>query len=140
MAIGFLVMGSFAVQAQDAVMTAEITFEKEVHDYGDLKQGANGDYEFKFTNTGSSPLILSDVHGSCSCTTPKWPKTPIMPGESASIQVHYDTKRVGPINKTVTITANIEGGTKILRIKGNVLAAETSNGPVNQQVGPVNTH
>lgn len=138
LSMGILFLGAVAVNAQVAVGHAEMTFQKEVHDYGDLKQGGNGDSEFKFTNTGTSDLIISDAKGSCGCTVPEWPKTPIKPGQTASIKVHYDSKRVGPINKTVTVTANIEGGTKVLRIKGNVLAAETAGAPVNNGTGPKN--
>ena len=128
---------SFTAKAQVANSPqAEMTFKEEVHDYGEVKQGANGDCEFKFTNTGTAPLIISDAKGSCQCTVPDWPKAPIKPGESATIKVHYNTNRPGPINKTVTITANIEGGTKVLRIKGNVVAAETAGVPVNNAAGP----
>jgi hypothetical protein len=54
------------------------------------------------------------------------------------IKVHYNTNRPGPINKTVTIEANIEGGTKVLRIKGNVEPTETAGAPVNNNGGPRN--
>ena len=49
---------------------AEITFENEVHDYGTIKQGADGSCEFKFKNTGKEPLIISNAKGSCGCTVP----------------------------------------------------------------------
>lgn len=134
--MGILFLGAVAANAQAPAATAEMTFQKEVHDYGDVKQGGNGDCAFKFTNTGTAPLIISDAKGSCGCTVPEWPKNPIKPGESAEIKVHYDSKRVGPINKTVTVTANIEGGTKVIRIKGNVLAAPVDGAPVNTNGGP----
>ncbi len=134
-AMSILFLGAVAAKAQTPAAMAEMTFQKEVHDYGDIKQGANGDCEFKFTNTGSAPLIITDAKGSCGCTVPEWPKTPIKPGESDVIKVHYDTKRIGPISKTVTVTANIEGGTKVIRIKGNVQAPETTGAPVNNTNG-----
>lgn len=122
--------GASTVSAQTA-NGPEITFDKEVHDYGTIKQGANGECEFKFTNTGNADLIISDAKGSCGCTVPEWPKTPIKPGESAVIKVKYDTKRVGPINKTVTVTTNAtENATKVLRIKGLVEAVEGGGMPV----------
>src|SRR5262249_50872310 len=52
----------------------EITFETDLHDYGTIKQGADGGCEFKFTNTGKEPLIISNAVGSCGCTVPTWPK------------------------------------------------------------------
>lgn len=116
---------SVNVMAQTAVEGgAQIEFEKEVHDYGTIDQHGNGACEFVFTNTGSEPLIISNAKGSCGCTVPSWPREPIKPGESASIKVKYDTKRVGPINKSVTITSNAANApTKVIRIKGTVKAA-----------------
>jgi len=103
---------------------AEITFVSEVHDYGTIKQNANGDCEFKFKNTGKEPLIITAASGSCGCTVPTAPlNTPILPGESGSIKVHYDTNRQGSFTKQVTLTSNAKTATKVLTIKGNVLPA-----------------
>ncbi|MBN8703522.1 MAG: DUF1573 domain-containing protein [Bacteroidetes bacterium] len=102
---------------------AELKFEKETHDYGTIKQGADGNCEFKFKNTGKEPLIISNAQGSCGCTVPIWPKEPIKPGESSTIKVHYDTKRVGAISKSVTITSNAKNSPAVIKIKGLVEAA-----------------
>lgn len=103
---------------------ADIKFEKEVHDFGTVKQGADGNCEFKFTNTGKEPLIISECRASCGCTTPTCPKDQLIkPGESSVIKVHYDMNRVGPINKSITITSNAKSGQKVLQIKGLVEAA-----------------
>jgi hypothetical protein len=100
--------------------TADIKFEKMVHDFGTVKWGGNGDCEFKFTNSGKEPLILSVCQGSCGCTVPTCPKEPILPGKSGVIKVHYDTKRPGPINKQVTVTSNAKSGQQIIKITGTV--------------------
>lgn len=122
-----MVFVGFLVNAQ--VGGAEIEFEKEIHDFGTLKQGADASTEFVFKNTGSEPLVISNAQGSCGCTVPTWPKTPVKPGESATIKVKYDSNRVGPINKSVTITSNASNETtKILRIKGNIIAPEVPAG------------
>ena len=103
----------------------ELTLDKEVHDYGTIKQGANGECVFVVKNTGAAPLIISNCKGSCGCTVPQCDKAPIAPGGTQEIKVKYDTKRVGPINKSVTITSNATNTpTKMIRIKGNVLAKE----------------
>nr|MDP6908462.1 DUF1573 domain-containing protein [Flavobacteriales bacterium] len=82
--------------------------------------------EFVFTNSGTEPLIISKAKGSCGCTVPEWPKEPIAPGAKASIKVKYDTKRVGPISKSVTITSNsVDSSTALLKIKGSVKAKPT---------------
>jgi len=112
---------------------ANFKFEEEIHDYGTINQGANGAYFFKFKNTGKEPLIISNATGSCGCTVPEWPKEPIKPGGESQIKVTYDTKRIGAFQKTVTLTSNAKEATKVLTIKGNILAPpaeETS--PVKQ--------
>ncbi|MFI5148338.1 MAG: DUF1573 domain-containing protein [Bacteroidia bacterium] len=103
--------------------TAEIKFDKLDFDYGTLKQGGDPNGEFSFKNVGKEPLIISNCQGSCGCTVPSWPKEPIKPGASGVIKVHYDTKRVGPINKTVTVTSNSQSGPVTLHIKGMIEAA-----------------
>ncbi|MFN8166332.1 MAG: DUF1573 domain-containing protein [Bacteroidia bacterium] len=118
----------------------EITFETDVHDYGTIKQGADGSCEFKFKNTGKEPLIISSAKGSCGCTVPTWPKEPIMKGETAVIKVHYDTKRVGAFTKTVTINSNAKSDTKVLTIKGVVEAVPESTDqtmPLKNSSGPM---
>jgi hypothetical protein len=102
------------------VSNADIKFEKETHDFGTVKWGGNGDCEFKFTNTGKDPLILTNCQGSCGCTVPTCPKEPILPGKTGVIKVHYDTKRPGPINKQVTVQSNAKSGTKTIKITGTV--------------------
>jgi len=121
----------------------EITFKTTTHDYGDIYIGSDGTYNFKFTNTGNEPLILSKPRSSCGCTVPKWPKEPILPGETNEIKVTYNTNKSGSFNKSVTIYSNAKNKAAIvLRIKGKVSKApaealpekETSMGasPVNK--------
>ncbi len=98
----------------------EIKFEKVVYDYGTIKEESNGTCEFKFTNTGKTPLILSGAKASCGCTVPSWPTEPIAPGKAGTIKVTYDTKRIGVINKQIIVTSNAKTQTVILTIKGNV--------------------
>jgi len=130
------VAGTNTVVAQDG---AKITFTKEVHDYGTIENGANGQCTFEFKNTGNAPLIIANAVGSCGCTVPTWPKEPIAPGAKASITVKYDTKRTGSINKSITITSNATNEpTKVLNIKGEVKAAPESGAPVNKAGAPAN--
>lgn len=132
LSLTFLAFSVFAVNAQTEAVTVEnpnapeINFETETIDYGTIEKGANGVREFVFTNSGKSPLIISNARGSCGCTVPTWPKEPIKPGEKGVIKVKYDTNRPGPINKSVTITSNAKTPTKVLRIKGSVTVPQTS--------------
>jgi len=131
--LAFLFSVSF-VNAQESKQGSEISFEKLHHDYGEIFQTENGEYEFKFKNTGSEPLILTDVRSSCGCTVPEWPRNPILPGQSSSVKVKYNTNIVGPINRQVTITSNAKNSPSILRISGQVKARPTEILPVQQQV------
>jgi len=90
-------------------------------DYGVIQQHADPYREFKFTNTGNAPLIISNAKGSCGCTVPEWSKEPIGPGESSIIKVRYATNRLGKFTKTVTLTTNEDENTHVLKIKGEVL-------------------
>ena len=100
-------------------------FETEVIDYGEIEANSDGNRVFNFKNVGKSPLIISQVKGSCGCTVPTKPEEPIMPGETGEIKVKYATNRIGPFSKTVTITSNAYEDTKVLRIKGRVLDGGT---------------
>ncbi len=111
---------------------AEITFEKTVHDYGTILRGANGTCEFKFVNTGKEPLILSKPLSSCGCTVPTWPQEPILPGKSDVIKVTYNTSKIGPINKTVTVNSNALTNRIKLSIKGLVIAKPVETVPKKQ--------
>ena len=118
----------------------EISFEKTVHDYGTMIQGADGTCEFKFTNTGKEPLILSKPISSCGCTVPTWPQEPILPGKSDVIKVTYNTQNVGMINKTVTVTSNAKTSKVVLQIKGQVTpkpATTMPEKPADQGATPV---
>jgi len=125
-----LVFAALLGQQAVAQTGAKIEFNKETHDYGTIKNGADGACVFEFKNTGDSPLIISNAKGSCGCTVPEWPKEPIAPGAKGSIKVKYDTMRTGEINKSVTITSNaVNAADKVVFIKGTVLAPETPAEP-----------
>ena len=97
-----------------------MNFEVTEVDYGTIEQGSDPLRVFKFTNAGDEPLIISKAKGSCGCTVPKYPQEAILPGESAEIEVRYDTNRIGPFQKTVTLTTNEASPTHTLKIKGKV--------------------
>lgn len=112
----------YTVQAQQA----EIKFKEEVIDYGTISKGSDGLRVFHFTNTGDAPLIITDVKSSCGCTIPKKPNGPVAPGESSTIEVKYDTNRIGPIRKTVTVLSNASQSMVSLKITGEVKNANSS--------------
>lgn len=118
--------------AVNFVSAQDIKFESLEVNYGSIEKGADGVRVFKFTNTGTAPLIISNAQGSCGCTVPTYPKEPIMPGEKGEIKVKYDTQRVGQFTKYVTLTTNATSGTSNqLKIFGDVKpeAAPTPEAP-----------
>jgi hypothetical protein len=119
LAVFFIGLLSFSVNAQEKV--AKIDFKADVIDYGIIEKGADGVRVFEFTNTGNAPLIISKVNSSCGCTVPKKPEGPIQPGETGQIEVKYDTNRVNPIRKTITVISNADTPTVALKIKGEVI-------------------
>ena len=134
--VAVLLMGAvFAVQAQDSGKSIEnagkapkMVFEAETIDYGKIKEGGEPYRVFKFKNVGDAELIITSARGSCGCTVPTYTEKPIKPGESGEIKVRYDTKRVGPFTKNVTVTTNEKENTHLLTIKGEVLKAEEQQG------------
>ena len=103
----------------------KISFANIEHNYGQIQKASDGNCEFEFTNTGTEPLILSNVRASCGCTTPSYTKEPVMPGKKGTIKVHYNTNNVGGFNKSVTVTSNaIDNPRVTLRIKGTVLDSQ----------------
>ena len=123
----FLLLAFFTFQLYAQKKTAKIEFETTVIDYGTIEKGADGVRVFKFKNTGNAPLVVTSVKSSCGCTVPKKPEAPVLPGETGEIEVKYDTKRVNPIRKTITVTSNAETPTVALKIKGNVIDPSSAN-------------
>ena len=114
----FTVVLGLTATAQDF---AVITFDSLTIDYGTVLKGEDGIRQFRFTNTGTSELKITQVRSSCGCTIPKKPDAPIAPGASDFIEVKYDTERVGPIRKTITVASNASVPMVALKIKGEVV-------------------
>src|SRR5918993_1603144 len=104
--LGFAAQGFAQQPAKQAGPV--ITFEKKSHDFGDIVQGDKVEETFKFTNTGTEPLIITNVQVTCGCTTPKgWPRDPIMPGGKAEITIAFNSAgKMGKQNKVVTVVSN----------------------------------
>ncbi len=93
--------------ATDSTMAAAFKFEKEVYEFGKIKQGESVSYSFKFVNTGKSPLIIKEASATCGCTVPEFPKEPIAPGASSEVKVTFNSAgKEGLQDKVVTLVAN----------------------------------
>ncbi|TAI49419.1 DUF1573 domain-containing protein [Flagellimonas allohymeniacidonis] len=113
-----------------------MSFQKSEHDFGTIAQGTPQETRFTFTNTGNAPLIITDAKSSCGCTVPEYPKnTPIAPGETGDLLVKFNGSGQNQVTKTITVTANTEKGSEILRIKAFVNPKDAA-----QVAGPVKTN
>lgn len=106
--------------------TTTIAFDSEIADFGTIQDGEKVTHEFTFTNTGDEPLVISNARGSCGCTVPEWERNPVMPGETGSLTVEYDSTNKGGVGgkvdtKFVTITANTTPATHRLTVRANVV-------------------
>ncbi len=115
-------------QAQSPVYFADAAIDTntEIYDFGEIEQTDRGEFiycDFEVKNIGNAPLIISKCKGSCGCTTPKCDTTPILAKKSTKVKVRYDSNRVGPFTKTVTIYSNASNESeKVLKITGTVIA------------------
>jgi hypothetical protein len=98
-------------------------YYEESHNFGKVVLGTPVSVNFKFTNTGDQPLIISGVESSCGCTVPEYTKTPVKKGETGIIKVTFNPAGAAlPFSKIVTITSNAKTSTKVLYIKGETVA------------------
>jgi hypothetical protein len=125
-----LVAGSYYSSAQSAKIPsgAVISWDKAAYDFGDVFQGEKIEHTFKFTNTGSKDLVITNVEVTCGCTTPKgWPRDPIAPGGSGELTIAFNSAgKIGKQNKVVTITSNSVGTSNQVMFTANVLHKKDS--------------
>ena len=99
----------------------QIEFDKVEHDFGEIEKGTSVETTFNYKNTGDAPLVITDIKSSCGCTVPQdWSKDPLAPGESGKFSVKYNGSGANNITKTITVTANTEKGTEVVKIKAFV--------------------
>lgn len=96
-------------------------FDKEFHDFGDLKKGDIVQHTYEITNTGDKPLIISNVKPACGCTAPDYTQEPIAPGQKGKVILSFNSQNFsGLINKTAHIYINVENSPVVLSFKANV--------------------
>lgn len=120
----FCATNMFAQEAEEFVVGPAIKFKKADHNFGDITQGDQVSHVFEFSNIGTEPLVLSNVRSTCGCTIPKWPKDPVLPGESSSILVNFNSRgKMGVVKKVVTVYSNAYNGEAKVDFTTNVLPA-----------------
>ena len=119
--LGLISITSFAQSEKQA----KISFEVSTHDFGDITQGDQVQHVFKFTNSGTAPLVLTNVATTCGCTAPTWPREAILPGESGEILIKFNSAgKMGTQNKVITIYSNANNNPERIKIVTNVLKNE----------------
>jgi hypothetical protein len=107
---------------------AEITFEKMRYDFGTIEEGDVISHTFKFFNTGTGDLVISDATATCGCTRPDFPFTPIAPQEAGTINVSFNsTGKNGKQRKPITIISNATDKRMTVYLQGNVVPKGTLN-------------
>ncbi|MCS7153221.1 MAG: DUF1573 domain-containing protein [Bacteroidia bacterium] len=108
-------------QASSSGAVAKIQFDKMEHDFGKIREGEKVSYRFRVKNPGTVPLRITDVKPSCGCTVPAWTKEPIPPGGEGFVEVIFDSQaRSGEQIKTITVFANTDPPSHVLRFRGTV--------------------
>lgn len=113
---------AFVYDVQAQVAGPVITFTESSVNFGDINQGDKVSHTFQLKNTGTAPLIISNVAATCGCTVPSWPKEPIAPGQSADIQVSFNSAgKVGAQNSVVRIYSNASEPIEKVSLISNVI-------------------
>ncbi|MCH4551200.1 MULTISPECIES: DUF1573 domain-containing protein [Aestuariibaculum] len=108
-----------AAAERDAVASKfpKIEFNETEHDFGEIEKGTPVETTFTYKNVGEAPLVITDIKSSCGCTVPKdWSREPLAPGETAEFSVKFNGSGANKISKTITVTANTEKGSEIVKI------------------------
>jgi len=90
--IAFSTMAQESVKAENTkvvALGAQITFEVESYDFGDIYQGDKVEYVYQFENSGNETLIISNVLTTCGCTATNWPHDPIGPGKKGKVEFEF---------------------------------------------------
>jgi hypothetical protein len=102
-----------------------ITFEKTTQHMGFVRQGDTLNFEYKFTNTGNQPLVITDTKVECGCTVVDKPADPILPGKQGVIKVTFHTNTAfDRQDRTVTVLSNASNSPAVVRFKCIVLKAK----------------
>lgn len=100
------------------------TFKVTKYTFGKVPQNKPVTTEFVFTNTSNKPLVIEVATAECGCTTPDYPKTPILKGKTGIIKVTYNAANMGLFTKNVTVKFANVASPVILTIEGEVVKAE----------------
>jgi hypothetical protein len=99
-----------------------VRFSKDTVIFGNIEEGVIIIDTFQFQNTGNAPYIIKEVKTSCDCTVLKKPEFPVMPGETSTLRVEFDSNgKAGASTPGIILYDNsVPNGRNILYLKGSV--------------------
>lgn len=104
------------------IVYPSVTFDKVAHDFGEIQNGTPVETVFTYTNSGQSPLVVTDIKSTCGCTVPQgWSREPLAPGASSQFTVKFNGKGANKVSKTITLTTNTESGREQVRISAFIV-------------------
>jgi hypothetical protein len=121
----FVLAIAFTTNAQNAVKRADevIKFAEVRYNFGKIKQGVPVTHDFQFSNIGNEPLIIETASASCGCTTPTWPKQPVMKAKADILKAGFNAAAPGPFEKTIFVKIKGIDAPYELKISGEVISA-----------------
>lgn len=122
----FFFIALFALSVT-AFAQGKLKVDTETKDFGKIPQGKPVTHEFTVTNTGTTPVVISNVTASCGCTTPTWSQAPILPGKSSKVSATYNAAAMGSFNKQITVFSNAENSSMTMFLKGEVQQKTETN-------------
>lgn len=107
-------------EAQSKPLTT-LALSEANFDFGKLKKGDHVEHIYEVTNTGTNPLIISQVKPGCGCTVPDYTKDPILPGQKGKITLKFDSTNFdGLVNKQAEVYANVEKAPIVLTFSADI--------------------
>ncbi len=97
--------------------TKEIDLGDLLHD--DDKQLVRLEYR----NVGDLPLVITEVRTSCACTTVRYERGKLLPGERGVINITFDPRKgsLGMLYRVLQIFSTSTGGVEHVTLKANIL-------------------
>lgn len=102
---------------------ADIEFAEKVVDLGSLAQDEGKQLlRVSFRNTGDVPLVVTEVRTSCSCTTIKYDRKPVMPGQSGVLNITVDPKKApkGNFYRVLQVYSTAVSGVQNITLKAEI--------------------
>lgn len=113
-----IIQGKTATKEENEILT-KIQIKEHNISLGRFNWQEEQKAQFMIHNVGKQPLVINDVTTSCGCTSVDYPKQPVRPGDSISLQVTYKAEHLEHFDKTITVYCNANPSLIQLKITGD---------------------